>query len=121
MIKVLVVDDDFDLLEMVCLMLQSTETAPICLQDCKQTMSTLVENTPDVLVMDIYLGECDGRNLCKLVKTSQQYGNLPVILYSAGEIDPVTIKECGADHFFKKPFDMNALLRSVNDLANRYN
>lgn len=121
MVKVVVVDDDFDLLEVVCLMLESTDTAPVCLQDCKQTLSTLNSDVPDVLVMDVYLGDCDGRQLCKQVKTLEQFANLPVILYSAAEIDPASIEACGADHFFKKPFDMNALLQRVHDLANRSN
>lgn len=121
MIKIVVVDDDYDLLELVCLMLNTEKTSPVCLQDCKQTIPVLHDFTPDVLVMDIYLGDCDGRNLCKQVKSSERFAHLPVILFSAGAIDPATIKECGADHFFKKPFEMDALLQRVSDLANRNN
>lgn len=121
MVKVVIVDDDYDLLELVCLMLETHETSPVCLQDCKQTLSTLNDYTPHVLVMDIFLGDCDGRKLCKQVKSSERFANLPVILYSAGVIDPATIEECGADHFFKKPFEMDALLQRVHNLANRSN
>jgi len=118
MIKVVVVDDDYDLLELVCLMLETKNTSPLCLQDCKQTMPALHNHVPHVVVMDIYLGDCDGRDLCKQIKSSEQFGNIPVILYSAGSIDPASIKACGADHFLKKPFDMNTLLERVQHFGN---
>ena len=61
MINVVVLDDDPDLLDMVCLMLNTPEISPFCFEDCKEGMPVLDTKSPDVLVMDIFLGECDGR------------------------------------------------------------
>ena len=118
MINVVVVDDDTDLLDMVCLMLNTPEINPFCFEDCKQVMPILDTKTPDVLVMDIFLGECDGRDLCKKVKEIERYASLPVLLYSAGEVSEASIQESGADYFLRKPFDMNVLLKQIHHLAN---
>lgn len=117
MIKVVLVDDDTDLLEMVCLMLETPEISPVCLDDCKVVLPALDAESPHVLIMDVFLGECDGRTLCKQVKSMKKYSSLPVLLYSAGQITEASIKESGADDFLAKPFDMNVLLNRIHQLA----
>jgi DNA-binding response OmpR family regulator len=118
MIKVVLVDDDVDLLEMVSLMLDTPEIEPICFDDCKQVVPVLNTESPDVLVMDVYLGECDGRSLCKEVKSMKRFNKLPVILYSAAQIPQESIIESGADYFLQKPFEMQILLSKIQTLAN---
>lgn len=119
MIKVVLCDDDGDLLEMVCLMLETPGIEPVCLEDCKKIITVLDRVIPDVLVMDVFLGECDGRSLCKKVKSMKQYSSLPVLLYSAGQVPPASIKESGADYFLQKPFEMQVLLDQIHSLAKR--
>ena len=117
MIKVVVVDDDTDLLDMVCLMLATPRIKPYCFDDCKRIMSVLEAEAPDVLVMDIFLGDCDGRSLCKQLRATEKYARLPVVLYSAGEITNASVQDCGASFFLRKPFEMQALLDKVHQLA----
>jgi DNA-binding response OmpR family regulator len=119
MIKVVLVDDDTDLLEMVCLMLETPEISAICLDDCKVVIPALDAESPNVLVMDIFLGECDGRSLCKKVKSIKKYSALPILLYSAGQITEASITESGADDFISKPFEMPVLLNKIHKLANK--
>lgn len=119
MIKVVLCDDDEDLLDMVNLMLNTPGIKPFCFKDCKQVLPVLEAESPDVLVMDIYLGECDGRSLCKQIKGIDRYASLPVLLYSAGKIPPGTIKESGADLFLEKPFQMQELLNNIQLLAGK--
>jgi DNA-binding response OmpR family regulator len=117
MIKVVVVDDDTDLLDMVCLMLDTPGISPYCFDDCLQVMPVLEAHSPHVLVMDIFLGACDGRTLCKQVKAMEKYASLPVILYSAGEITEASIRDSKADYFLRKPFDMQVLLDRIQMMA----
>jgi DNA-binding response OmpR family regulator len=119
MIKVMLLDDDTDLLDMVCLMLSVPEMKPYCFDDCKQFMPVLEAETFDIVVMDVFLGECDGRSLCKQVKSMKEYSSLPVLLYSAGNISDASIRESGADYFLQKPFDMHVLLEQIQTLAKR--
>jgi DNA-binding response OmpR family regulator len=121
MIKVVLLDDDVDLLDMVCLMLSTPDIRSYCFDDCKKVLPVLDAEVPDVLVMDVYLGECDGRALCRQVKAMKQYSGLPVLLYSAGDVSPASIRESGADFFLQKPFNMNVLLEQIHQLASRKN
>jgi len=70
-----------------------------------------------VVLMDIYLGDFDGRTLCKQIKLNQTYYALPVLLYSAGNIDAESITNSSADGFLQKPFDMKTMIKLVRDLS----
>lgn len=117
MIKVLLVDDDSDLLEMVCLMLQTSQLIVICLSRGQEVFPSLENDRPDIVVMDIFLGDSDGRDLCLQIKNEEKYSTLPVLLYSAGNIADSTLVECHADAFLQKPFDMMALISRIKALA----
>ena len=118
MIKVVVIDDDLDLLEMVCMMLNNPKMSPVCIDDGDNLVPTLSTVQPDVLVMDIFLGHHDGRALCKKLKSNNEFSRLPILLYSAGEISPESILDSNADDFIKKPFEMPELMRRIEELAN---
>jgi DNA-binding response OmpR family regulator len=117
MIKVLLVDDDLDLLDMVCLMLVSHNMDAECISDGGSVLPILQNKRPDVLVMDIFLGNHDGRSLCRQVKDRDEYSTLPVLLYSAGNVTRESIKASGANDFISKPFDMTDIIRRITELA----
>jgi DNA-binding response OmpR family regulator len=121
MINVLLVDDDVDLLDMVCLMLISHNMDAECISDGSCVLSNLQNKRPDVLVMDIFLGNYDGRSLCREVKEREEYSTLPILLYSAGNVTRESIKASGANDFISKPFDMTDIIRRITELANRSN
>ncbi len=114
MTKVLVVDDDKDLLEMVSLVLASYDMDVTPLEKCLEFPSYMESSRPDIVLMDIYLGECDGRKLCHQLKNSDVYSDIPVILYSAGNITQSSVRESLADEFMDKPFDINHLVNRIN-------
>ncbi|MEO5684895.1 MAG: response regulator [Chitinophagaceae bacterium] len=115
MIKVLVVDDDADLLEMITMMLTANNMNIQSLSGGTSLFQMLSAQRPDLLLMDIFLGDSDGRQLCKQMKNSGQYSDVPVLLYSAGEISTASIKESEADHFFRKPFEMHQLVNVIRE------
>jgi DNA-binding response OmpR family regulator len=114
MTKVLIVDDDNDLLEMVSLVLTNYNMKVDALGQCVQFFDTMSDVQPDIVLMDIYLGECDGRDLCLDLKGRSNYSNIPVILYSAGNISVSSVKESKADDFMSKPFDITQLVSRIN-------
>lgn len=117
MIRALVVDDDEDLLEMVTLMLSSSGMQVIQLSSGRKLLATVEAESPDIVLMDIFLGDGDGRELCKSLKAQQSTAATKVILYSAGTLDPATIQKAGADDFIAKPFDMYVLIDKVKGLV----
>lgn len=117
MIKVLLVDDDLDLLDMVCLMLLSHNMDAECISEASSVIPRLQNKRPDVLVMDIFLGNEDGRSLCREVKDREEYSTLPVLLYSAGNVTRESIRASGANDFISKPFDMSDIIGRITSLA----
>jgi DNA-binding response OmpR family regulator len=117
MTKVLLVDDDVDLLEMVCLMLRTNQLEADCLTKGKEVFASLKSVKPDIVVMDIFLGDSDGRDLCLQIKNEKGYSDIPVLLYSAGNVADTSISDCRADDFLRKPFDMHVLVNRIRSLA----
>ena len=113
--QILVLDDDQDLLDMVCIMLEQSLMQPVCINDDKLLYSSIAEKRPDLILMDIYLGAADGRKICVGLKKNEDFRGIPVILYSAGYITIASIHECMADAFIVKPFDMRSLVKKIND------
>lgn len=111
--KVLVVEDDEDLLQMVTLMLEFHQFEVKSLSTGNDFLNTVIEEKPDMVVMDIFLAGADGRELCKELKSSSALLKTPVLLYSAGNISMDSIKDSGANDFLHKPFDMLELLKRI--------
>src|SRR5687768_5200630 len=103
---ILVVDDDSDLLEMVSLVLTSNAIKVNCLSNGNNLLDYLSNDKPDVILMDIFLGDLDGRKICRSIKSSQRLKYIPIILYSAGQIPISTIEDSLADDFISKPFEI---------------
>lgn len=114
---ILVVDDDADLLELVTLVLKRSNYQVTAIQDGGKVIPTLEAINPDVILMDIYLGSTDGRNICKTLKTNDRYQAIPVILYSAGNITSQSIKESLADSFVVKPFNNAEILERIQTFS----
>jgi DNA-binding response OmpR family regulator len=115
MVKVLIVDDDEDLLEMVTLMLKASGMQVSSLNAGASFFETLGKEQPDIVLMDIFLGDSDGRQLCKQLKSSADYTGIPVFLYSAGDITRASIVESNADYFMSKPFEMTHLVNRIQE------
>jgi DNA-binding response OmpR family regulator len=113
---ILIVDDDPDLLEMITLVLVS-QRHKVTTASCGAAVAGALDGSlPDLILMDIYLGDADGRDLCRQLKDSFVYGHIPVLLYSAGYIQQDSIAASGADDFIAKPFDIYQLRERIDQL-----
>lgn len=113
---ILVVDDDADLLELVTLVLKRSHYQVTALQDGTKVVHVVADINPDLIIMDIYLGSTDGRNICKNLKSSDTSKDIPIILYSAGNITSQSIKDSLADSFIVKPFNNAEILEKIQAL-----
>lgn len=117
MLKILVVDDDEDLLEMIGLMLRSNGMIAQCISDCRDLPASLETNRPHIILMDIFLKYDDGREICQDLKSNPIYADIPILLYSASNLNKEDVLECGANDFLSKPFEMEVLLKIIRTLA----
>ena len=115
MAKILVVDDSQDLLELFLLILvtfgHEVQTAT-----SGNTMNSVVSAfIPDLILLDVMLGNEDGRELCRENKAA---GDTPIILMSANPVLLKDFNEFGANDILEKPFDVASLAKKINTVLN---
>lgn len=118
--KILVVDDDPAILEVIALILEDEG------YDVKTTVNGYTEETvqdyaPDLILLDIWMSGVDGRKICKSLKANAATKDIPIVMISANKDTEKISKESGADGFLNKPFDIKDLLGKVAVFTNKRN
>ncbi len=116
--RVLIVDDDTNISELISLYLTKECFETKCVEDGEAALKAVDSFKPDIMLLDIMLPGPDGYQVCReLRKTS----HLPVIMLSAkGEVfDKVLGLEMGADDYIIKPFDSKELVARVKAVLRR--
>jgi len=115
--KVLVVDDDVDLLQGLRVLLNAKGYNVVFATDGLSTINTARREMPDVIILDIGLPAGDGFVVMDRLKSMQPLASIPIIILTA--IDPCSSKEralnAGAKFFFQKPFDNDELLAAIRN------
>jgi DNA-binding response OmpR family regulator len=110
--KILIVEDDEDILFVVTRLLKKNNFEVVAVSNCKAAVNTAVASNPDLILMDINLGLCDGRDICLYLKIDRLF-TIPIILFSAnGELEPTSV-QYKADGFIQKPFEANELVDNL--------
>ena len=117
--RILAVDDNKDILEILRYILEDSGYEVDTLSDGHHFFDKIHERTPDLILLDVMLGDMDGRDLCKNVKTKTETHNIPVIMISASHNISSMSQKCMPDAFLAKPFDIKELLSTVNEELNR--
>ena len=113
--RILVVDDDIDILTVVQLVLESNGFEVAAISNWQQIYPRIDDFKPDLILLDVSLGTQDGRNICKQLKSDNKTKNISVILFSANHKVEKSVSECLADSFISKPFDINNLIEGINN------
>ncbi|MFI5450543.1 PleD family two-component system response regulator [Pedobacter sp. UC225_61] len=118
--KILVVDDDDEVLETIQLILEigGYEVEP--LNDAELVFDRIDEFKPDLILLDVVLGRIDGRVICSQLKSHEDTKYVPVLMMSGlYDLKEVQDMECAPDDFMSKPFKMDILLEKIEKLVNR--
>src|SRR5438093_9376997 len=119
--KVLVIDDEPDVMEVVnlCFSLRWPEADVTSAKDAEEGLKYLEKDPPDIILLDIVLPGMDGFQLCQEVR---RISDVPIVMLSArdGEVDKVRGLEMGADDYITKPFSHLELLARVRAVLRRY-
>ena len=113
MAKILIVDDDKDILEVVKLLLTSKNYVVQTISDPENLAEKIISFNPDVILLDVNIGQHDGREICKLLKSNILVKHIPVLLFSALPGLEHTYSECEATGYIAKPFDANYLFETI--------
>ena len=116
--KILIVDDDTNISELVSLYLAKEHFEPLCVEDGYQALESFKTFNPDLILLDLMLPGIDGYEICKEIRKTS---NVPIIMLSAkGEVfDKVLGLELGADDYIIKPFDSKELVARVKAILRR--
>ncbi len=112
--KILVCDDDPDILELVALMLRSNGYYTVCELNSPDIYKKIDEENPDAIVLDLWMPILSGEKIIKVLKRDQKTKHIPIIVISASNDGKEIAERAGADDFIGKPFDIDTLLRVVN-------
>ncbi|HAT72559.1 MAG TPA: DNA-binding response regulator [Elusimicrobia bacterium] len=121
--KVLLVDDDRKMLEVMRRYLENHDFTVIFTDNGSEALMLARDSRPDVVVADVQLPGLDGFELCKALKASPKTARTPVIIISGGRTDDEDIVEGydkGADDYLTKPFAFPVLTAKINAVLRRY-
>ena len=118
--KILVVDDDINICELLSVYLRNEGYEVKTANDGQEGINYFKMYDPDLVLLDIMLPKKDGWEVCRQIR---KISSKPVIMITAkGEVfDKVLGLELGADDFIVKPFDMKELSARVKAVLRRYN
>lgn len=116
--KILVVDDDPRLRDLVALALQRADFTVITASNGQLALTHAARENPDLIVLDIGLPELDGLEVCRRLRARSQ---VPILFLTAraDEIDRILGLELGADDYVTKPFSPRELVARVRAILKR--
>ena len=112
--RILVVDDDNDLLEVTRTLLEKKGYEVASHTTWDEAIHRIEVFEPQLILLDVFLNGVDGLEICKQLKSMSHTKHIPVLIFSAyPRIAEKVIYEYGADGFIEKPFELNDLISKV--------
>ena len=110
---ILIVEDDRDILDALQLLLSTRGYSVSAATKAEEMERCLAERLPDLMLMDIWVGGNDGRDVAKRLRADELTKKVPIVLLSANLSTPQIAKDIKADAFILKPFDVDHLLSVI--------
>jgi DNA-binding response OmpR family regulator len=117
--KILLIEDDKNIFELVKAMFNSYNTEVVFKKDGKSGYKEAIENDYDLILLDIMLPEMDGWEICKKLKEKKVYTPIIMLTAKAEEADKVLGLEIGADDYVTKPFSPRELRARIKAVLRR--
>lgn len=113
--KILVVDDENELLKALSIRLKTSGYEVITASDGQEGLEKAKSQSPDLIVLDILMPKMDGYEVCRMLKFDEKYKSIPVIMLTAKaqDIDKAMGKKVGADDYITKPFETQDLVDKI--------
>jgi len=113
--RVLIVDDEPDIVETIKFTLELENIECIEAYDGEEALLKAKSENPNLILLDIMLPKINGYKVCRLLKFDESYKHIPIIMLTARaqEKDVELGEETGADEYVTKPFEMETLVEMV--------
>ena len=119
MARILVVEDDHVIRELLVVNLKMEGHEPVTAADGHEALDAVARTHPDVVLLDMMLPGLDGWEVTSRLKSDRATSAIPIVALSARamQADIDRGRELGVDHYVTKPFDPIELMRLVGDLT----
>ena len=117
--RVLIVDDEHDIVETIKFVLEAQGYKCLCAFDGESGLKMAKDNIPDLIILDVMMPNINGFKISRLLKFDAKYKNIPIIMLTARsqKEDKMIGEETGADIYMTKPFDIEELVNNVKSLC----
>ena len=112
--RVLVVDDDREIVQALSVRLRAMGHEPLAAYDGESGLALAIETIPDAIVLDMRMPAMDGLKVLAGLRAGDATRDIPVIVLSASLVDRATAVDQGAFCFIEKPYDAKVLAAALN-------
>lgn len=119
MARVLVIEDDGDISQVLRMILETEGHEVLLAEDGSRGVATATRRRPDVVILDIMMPFMDGFAVLEALREDERTASTPVLMLTANQTEAVEERcyRLGAQAFVRKPFDPGILLGAVKDLV----
>lgn len=115
--KILIVDDEQDIVETLKFVLEDAGYTCYCAYNGEDGLNMAKEIMPDLMILDVMMPKINGFKISRLLKYDKKYSNIPILMLTARsqESDKQIGEETGVNEYITKPFDLEVVLEKVNE------
>ena len=115
--KILIVDDEADIIEILQFVLESQGYECITAFDGEEGLKLAREASPDLIILDVMMPKINGYKISRLLKYDNKYKDIPILMITARaqEEDKIIGEETGADEYITKPFKVEYVVEKVKE------
>ena len=113
--KILIVDDEQDIVESLKFVLEGYNYTCYCAYNGEDGLNLAREIVPDLIILDVMMPRINGYKISRLLKFDKKYQSIPILMITARsqEEDRLIGEETGANEYITKPFDLDEVLKIV--------
>lgn len=121
MAKILIVDDEQDIVELISYNLEKEGFKTVKAYDGEAAFRLVKTQKPDLVILDLMLPQMNGLDVCRTIRRNSETASLPIIMLTAkgDEVDKIIGLEIGADDYVTKPFSIKELIARVRTILRR--
>ena len=113
--KILIVDDEQDIVESLKFVLEAADYTCFTAYNGEDGLRLAKEIMPDLIILDVMMPKINGYKISRLLKYDNKYKNIPILMLTARsqEQDKIIGEETGADEYITKPFQVDFVVEKV--------
>lgn len=113
--KILIVDDEQDIVESLKFVLEAADYTCYCAYNGEDGLRLAKEIIPDLIVLDVMMPKINGYKISRLLKYDNKYKDIPILMVTARsqEEDKLIGEETGVNEYITKPFDLDEVVKKV--------